>query len=69
MINNALFLLVSINKGIFLKREVLNKNVFFWYLGRVIFASNFLISSWISIKILHEFSSENVLTTHKIFLC
>ena len=57
MISNALFWLVSINKGIFLKKQVLNQNVqlsYFW----LDFHKN-----W------DELSTKIVLTTQKISLC
>ena len=49
-INNALFWLVSINKGVFFKKNSFESNRVLWYWGKVFFASNFLISSWIFIK-------------------
>ena len=49
-INNALFWLVSINKGTFFKKNSFESNRVLWYWSKVFFASNFLISSWISIK-------------------
>ena len=53
----------------FLKKQVLNQTVFFWYSDKVFFASNFFYF-WLDFhKNCHEFSTEKALTTHKIFLC
>ena len=48
-INNTLFWLVSVNKVVFFLNSFESNRVL-WYWGKVFFASNFLISSWIFIK-------------------
>ena len=57
MIINALFWLDSINKGIYFEKSF-KSNRFWRHLGKVLFASNFIISSWISIKIVTNSQKE-----------
>ena len=59
---------LALIKEFFLKKPSFESNRVLWYSGKVFFASNFPISSWIFIKT-HEFSTEKVLTTHKTFSC
>ena len=57
IINNTLFWMVSISKGISLKTSFASNRVL-WFSVKVFFASNFLISSRISIKVVTNSQQE-----------
>ena len=57
IINNTLFWMVSISKGISLKTSFAPNRVL-WFSVKVFFASNFLISSRISIKVVTNSQQE-----------
>ena len=65
-INNALFWLVSINKGIKKKKKKnsFESNRVLWNSGKVFFASNSLISSWISMKTVTNSQQKKQLTKY-----
>ena len=68
MINNTLLWSVSINKGIFLKKQVLNQSAFYGIWIKYFLPLTFLVLVGFPKK-LAQFSTEMALTTHKIFLC
>ena len=68
MINDTLLWLVSIIKGIFLKKQVLNQSAIYGIWVKYFLPLTFFFQLDFQ-KNRHEFSTEMVLTTHKMFWC